>query len=208
MRLPAAILSDLDGVLIDSGEAIERAWSRWAQERGVDPQRLEGLMHGRPSAQVVQLVAPHLDPEAEAVRVDEILLEDPDGVRAMPGAHELLAGDHGFPFAVVTSCTSALAKIRFASLGLPVPAVLVTADRVSAGKPDPEGYRAAAAALGQDPADCLVVEDAPAGMAAGRAAGARVVGLTTTHTAQELGDAADELAPSVAAVLAGLRAAR
>jgi mannitol-1-/sugar-/sorbitol-6-phosphatase len=203
-RVPAAILSDLDGVLIDSGDAIERAWRRWAGERGVDSARLEGLMHGRPSVEVVRLVAPGLDAAAEAVRVDDILVEDGE-VHALPGARELLAGGHGLPVAVVTSCTETLARARFAALDLPVPEVLITVDRVRRGKPDPEGYRAAAAALDVEPADAVVLEDAPAGLAAARAAGARVVGITTTHRADELD--ADEHAGSVADWLGRLRAA-
>jgi sugar-phosphatase len=183
---PEGILSDLDGVLLDSGAAIEDAWHAWARERVVDPARLEGLMHGRPSAQVVSLVAPELDSAAEAAWVDDFLLADAGHVRVLPGARELLAPGVGMPVAVVTSCTRALATARFAASGLPEPGVLVTADDVRAGKPDPEGYRAAAAGLGVHPARCVVLEDAPAGVAAGLAAGAPVIGLATTHAPEEL----------------------
>ena len=123
---------------------------------------------------------------------------------ALPGARELFAGTD--PLAVVTSCTVPLATARLHAAGLPVPDVLVTPERLSHGKPDPEGYRLAASLLGAEPVDCLVFEDAPAGIEAGRAAGMHVVGITTTHAPQELD--AHELAPSIAAWLAARDIAR
>jgi mannitol-1-/sugar-/sorbitol-6-phosphatase len=130
---------------------------------------------------------------------------DIDGppAKLLPGAAELLGGGVGVPVAVVTSCPDALARVRLSAVDLPVPEVMVTSDRVSAGKPDPEGYRLAASELGVDPAECVVFEDAPAGIAAGRAAGAVVVGITTTHPADELRAAgAVEVAANVAEALA------
>lgn len=194
-----AILSDLDGVLVDSGDSIVRTWRRWAAGHGIPQMRLDGLMHGRPSREVIALVAPDLDPEVEAETIDRYEIEGA-AARALPGAAELLGGAAGVPVAVVTSCTRRLAVARLEALELPVPDVLVTVDDVAAGKPDPEGYRAAAADLGVAPADCLVFEDAPAGIAAGKAAGASVCALTTTHAPAEL-HVADALATTVAEAL-------
>jgi mannitol-1-/sugar-/sorbitol-6-phosphatase len=195
-----AILSDLDGVLVDSGHSIERTWRAWAQERGIDFALLDGRFHGVPTVAVIQEVAPHLDIAAEAAALEQIEIGNP-GATALPGAAALLGGATGLPVAIVTSCSDPLADARLRDARLPTPPVLITADRVRRGKPDPEGYRAAAAALGLDPADCLVLEDAPAGIAAGRAAGATVVGITTTHPAGELREA-HRLAASVAEALA------
>ena len=194
-----AILSDLDGVLVDSGDSIEETWRAWAAARDVDFARLDGRFHGVPSLAVIRRVAPHLDARAEAAAVEQMEIDNP-AATVLPGAAALLGGATGLPLAIVTSCTDALARARLGEAGLPVPAVLVTADRVAQGKPHPEGYRAAAAALGIDPADCLVLEDAPAGIAAGRAAGAQVVGITTTHAREELAEA-HRLAASVAEAL-------
>ncbi|HEY6763003.1 MAG TPA: HAD-IA family hydrolase [Baekduia sp.] len=201
---PAAVLSDLDGVLVDSGDSIEVTWSTWARSHGLDPEVLRGRIHGRPSSDVIAEVAPHLDVAAEAAVVERMDIEGPPA-RLLPGARELLGGAVGVPVAVVTSCPDELAHVRLTAVGLPVPAVLVTSDRVSAGKPDPEGYRLGAAELGVDPARCVVFEDAPAGVAAGAAAGAVVVGITTTHEPSELRAAgAIGTAANVAAALAAL----
>jgi sugar-phosphatase len=199
-----AILSDLDGVLVDSGDSIEETWTTWARSRGVDPERLRGRIHGRPAGDVIREVAPHLDPAAESAAVSQMDIDGPPA-RLLDGARRLLNDDLGVPVAVVTSCPDALAHVRLSTAQLRVPDVLVTADRVTRGKPDPEGYRLAARELGVDPAHAVVFEDAPAGVAAAKAAGARVIGITTTHPAAELREAgADETAASVAAALAAL----
>jgi sugar-phosphatase len=199
---PSAILSDLDGVLVDSGDAIEVTWSTWARSRGLDPEVLVGRIHGRPAGDVIREVAPHLDLAAEAAVVTQMDIDGPPA-KLLPGARDLLGGAAGVPVAIVTSCPHALAHVRLEAVDLPVPDVLVTADRVSAGKPDPQGYRLAATELGIDPAACVVFEDAPAGVAAGAAAGASVVGITTTHPADELLAAgATTTAASVAEALA------
>jgi sugar-phosphatase len=194
-----AILSDLDGVLVDSGDSIETTWRSWAASHAIDFALLDGRFHGVPSLAVISRVAPHLDARAEAAAVEQIEIDNP-AATVLPGAAALLTGASGLPVAIVTSCTDALARARLGEAGLPIPEIMVTADRVANGKPDPEGYRAAAAALGFDPTDCLVLEDAPAGIAAGRAAGATVVGITTTHPREELAEA-HRLAASVAAAL-------
>jgi mannitol-1-/sugar-/sorbitol-6-phosphatase len=192
-----AILSDLDGVLVDSHASIMRAWRWWGALHGVESAAIEGVQHGRPSAEVIAALVPGLDAEAESRAIDLRQAHDTDGVIALPGAHELFSGRE--PMAVVTSCTVPLATARLRAAGLTVPKVLVTPERLSRGKPDPEGYLLAAATLGAEPADCVVFEDAPAGIEAGRAAGMHVVGITTTHAPEELD--AHELAPSIAAWL-------
>jgi sugar-phosphatase len=138
---------------------------------------------------------------AEAAAVEDLVLRGP-AADVLPGAAELLSGTIGIPVAIVTSCPSVLAARRLSEGALPTPSVLVTADRVAAGKPDPEGYALAARELGVAPATCVVFEDAPAGIRAGRAAGATVIGITTTHEAAELLEAgAIAVAPSVAEAL-------
>jgi sugar-phosphatase len=205
VRRWAAVLSDLDGVLVDSGDTIEVTWSTWARGAGVDPSVLDGKIHGRPSQDVIREVAPHLDVEAEAAVICQMDIDGPPA-RVLPGARELLEGAAGVPVAIVTSCPGPLAAARLRAGSLRTPDVLVTSDRVAAGKPDPEAYVLAAAELGVDPADCVVLEDAPAGIAAGVAAGATVIGITTTHPAPELLAAgATTTAASVAEALALLR---
>ena len=193
-----AILSDLDGVLVDSQAAIMRAWHAWGARNGIARAAIEALPHGRPSREVIALLAPHLDPAAESLAVEALEVDDTHGLVALPGAHGLF--ELAEPVAVVTSGTLPLATTRLRSVGLPIPDVLITPERLARGKPDPEGYLLAAAELGVAPADCIVLEDAPAGLQAGRAAGMHVVGITTTHHPSELD--ADELAPSIAAWLA------
>ena len=191
------ILSDLDGVLVDSHESIMRAWQWWGALHGVEAQAIESVQHGRPSGEVIAALTPDLDAAAESRAIDLRQADDTEGVVALPGAHELLAGSE--PVAIVTSCTIPLATARLRAAGLPIPEVLVTPERLALGKPDPEGYLLAARELGADPGDCVVLEDAPAGVDAGRAAGMHVVGITTTHPLVEL--AAHEHAPSIAAWL-------
>ena len=193
-----AILSDLDGVLVDSHAAIMRAWRWWGARHGIADDTIAAIPQGRPSREVIATLAPHLDAAAEAEAVEGHEVQDTEGLVALPGAHELLALDE--PVAVVTSGTIPLATARLRAVGLPIPDVLVTPERLTRGKPDPEGYLLAARELAADPGECVVLEDAPAGIAAGRAAGMHVVGITTTYAAVELHEA-HELAPSIAAWL-------
>jgi mannitol-1-/sugar-/sorbitol-6-phosphatase len=199
-----AILSDLDGVLVDSHSSIMRAWRWWGAEHGVESEAIEGVQHGRPSGEIIALLAPGLDAAAESRAIDLRQADDVEGVVALPGAHDLFTGAD--PVAIVTSCTVPLATARLRAAGLAVPEVLVTPERLSRGKPDPEGYLLAARELGAAPADCVVLEDAPAGVEAGRAAGMHVVGITTTHDPGALD--AHELAPSITAWLRSRNGAR
>jgi sugar-phosphatase len=196
----AAVLSDLDGVLVDSGAEVERVWREWALARGLDPDEVGRASHGVPGVQVIERWAPELDAAAESARVDELHAQT--GGEALPGAAELLASVS--PVAVVTSCSPPLAAARFAAAGLEPPEVLITSDVTPRGKPHPDPYLAAARALGVAPDDCLVIEDAPAGVAAGRAAGATVWAVATTHSRAEL-SAADAVCADVREVLGRLR---
>jgi sugar-phosphatase len=183
---PRAVLSDLDGVLVDSTGSTTRAWRSFAERNGLDPEVILAEMHGRRSEDLVRLVAPGLDAPREAADVERRQTDDSDDVRALPGARELIAAIPPDRFAIVTSCPEPLARARLRAAGLPVPAVLITSERVGAGKPDPEGYVNAARTLGVDPAHCLVLEDAPVGVAAGLAAGMTVFAVVTTHAEADL----------------------
>jgi sugar-phosphatase len=194
-----ALLFDLDGVLVDSLAAVNRSWRWWAARHGLDPEPFLGS-HGRPTRESIAELAPDLDADAEAAVVDEREATDTDGVVALPGARAVLATDGAK--AIVTSGIRRLALARLQAARLTPPAVLITADIVRQGKPSPEPYLLAAARLGVQPADCIVFEDAPAGVQAGKAAGMRVVALTTTVPASELASA-DQIVPDLAAYLAG-----
>jgi len=185
----SAFLFDLDGVLVDSRVVVERTWRRWAQRHRLDPDAILQIAHGRRTQDTLQVAVPHLASDAEVAWLDATELADVEGLRVVPGAGQLLAALPADRWAIVTSCGRALAQQRLASVGLPVPRVLVVSEDVKQGKPAPEGYRLGAARLGYDPEDCLVFEDAPAGVAAGRAAGARVLALTTTYAPPHLREA-------------------
>jgi sugar-phosphatase len=189
-----AILSDLDGVLVDSTASVERAWRAWAQANGIDFDALEPRIHGVPSRQTIAAVAPALDAAAESRRIDGAQADDVDGVVALPGARSLLDGGFTGPVAIVTSCDARLAAARLGAAALSAPEVLVTSDQVEHGKPHPDAYLLGAERLARDPGTCVVVEDAPAGVAAGKAAGMRVVALLTTHAEGDLRDADDVIA--------------
>jgi mannitol-1-/sugar-/sorbitol-6-phosphatase len=184
-----AILFDLDGVLVDSLAASERAWLRWAAPHGVDEQLVLDTIHGYAARDSVKRLAPQLDAEREAATIEDDQVNDTAGVVALPGAAELTAELPPNRWAVVTGGTVPLAEARLAAADLPLPDVLVTIDALEHGKPAPDGFLAAAAELGFDPSACLVVENAPSGVAAGIAAGATVLALLTSHTREDLEDA-------------------
>jgi mannitol-1-/sugar-/sorbitol-6-phosphatase len=184
-----AILFDLDGVLVDSIAAVERAWLRWAERQGVDPALVLETVHEGPARDNVAKLAPGLDAQAEADAIDGAQAEDTEGVVALPGAAELTAALPPGRWAVVTSANTRLALCRLQAAAIPQPRVLVTIEAVERGKPAPDGYLAAASALGFPPEECLVVENAPSGVESGRAAGATVLALITSHSRQRLADA-------------------
>jgi sugar-phosphatase len=195
-RVVRAVLFDLDGVLVESRDATERVWLAWARKNGIDDKELRSAMHGVRSVEVVRALRPESDFVAEAQEIETRQAEDTDGLRPIRGAAEALLALREDRVAVVTSATRALATARLDAAGLRAPEVIVHAEDVSRGKPDPEGYLAAASRLGVDPAEALVVEDAPAGIEAGRAAGAATVAVTSTHAAEELA-AADVVIPTL-----------
>jgi sugar-phosphatase len=186
----SAFLFDLDGVLVDSRAVVERTCRRWALRHQLDPETVLRIAHGRRTRDTVKAVAPHLDLEREVAWLDDAELEDVDGLSAVPGVRQFLATLPAGSWAVVTSCGPALASLRLTSVGLPIPEIVVTSDDVSRGKPAPDGFQLGAKRLGHDAAACLVFEDAPPGIAAGRAAGARVVALSTTHPGADFSGAA------------------
>jgi mannitol-1-/sugar-/sorbitol-6-phosphatase len=182
-----ALLIDMDGTLVDSTAVVERVWSEWANRHGLNAEEVIHAAHGVPSRQTMRrFVGDSVDIEAEAEALARTEVLDVAGVRAVPGAVEFIASLPPDRWALVTSAGRDLAGRRMAAIGLQLPAVCITADEVAIGKPDPECYRAAARALRVDPRQCLVLEDAPAGLTAGHAAGAKLLGICTTYPAERL----------------------
>jgi len=181
-----ALLFDLDGVLVDSTPAVVRVWTKWAVAHGFDPEEVVRRAHGRPSIATIREYLPHADYEAENRKVEHGELNDLDGVVPLPGARELLEALPADRWTIVTSCTRALAQARLRAAGLPIPERFVTCDDVKNGKPNPEPYLKGAFFLGLPATDCVVVEDAPAGIRAGKAASARVIACRTTSSEPEL----------------------
>jgi sugar-phosphatase len=182
----SAFLFDLDGVLIDSTPAVQRVWARWAREHGFDPDAVVAHAHGRPSLNTVRHFLPDGDHESENREVERREIEDVEGIVVLPGAVELLTSLPSHRWTIATSCTRRLAEVRLRAAGLPIPQCMVTSTDVTRGKPDPEPFLKAAAKLGFPAPHCIVCEDVPAGVRAGKAAGARVVALRTTFPGAEL----------------------
>jgi mannitol-1-/sugar-/sorbitol-6-phosphatase len=184
------ILFDIDGTLVDSSVTVEESWRTWALEYGVDYEEVLKVCHGtRTEDTVARFVAPEQRVAATARQLALQELADVDGVVAVSGARRALEALPHERWAAVTSGPRTLMTARLAAAELPAPKFLIASEDVSAGKPNPEGYLKAAAALGFEARQCLVVEDAPAGVGAGRAAGAQVLAVTTTHRADELAEA-------------------
>jgi mannitol-1-/sugar-/sorbitol-6-phosphatase len=185
----AAVLFDLDGVLCDSTRQVDREWREWAARKGVNGDAVMAIAHGVRTIEVIRRVAPHLDAEAEAAAIEDHEAHDQRGVTVMPGALDLVQSIPEGRWGVVTSGSRMLAQNRLRHCGLPVPEVLVTSDDVTNGKPHPEPYLKGAEGLGYLATECLVIEDAPAGIQSARAGGMKVLGLTTTYAADILGHA-------------------
>lgn len=185
----SAILFDLDGVLVDSTRSVSRQWRRWAGENNISPEKVLKIAHGVRTIEVVRLLTPHLNAEAEVNKIEQREADDTDGVVVMPGAAELIQSVPAGRWGVVTSGTHRLATSRLRLAKLPLPRVLVSAEDVGKGKPDPEPYLNGAKLLRMNPAECLVIEDAPAGIVAAHAGGMKVIALTSTYPAPELGEA-------------------
>jgi mannitol-1-/sugar-/sorbitol-6-phosphatase len=193
----SAILFDLDGVLVFSEASVLRSWTAWAERHGIALADVLAASRGQRSVDTIHTVAPKLDAAEEAARLEAEQAIDIGDVRAGQGAADLLGTLAVGEWAVVTSGTAPLATARLRVAGLPIPDVLVTAEEVSDGKPDPAGYLLASRGLGRKPADCVVVEDAAAGVEAGRRAGMRVIGVTNGDGMSHLA-AADVLVDSCA----------
>jgi mannitol-1-/sugar-/sorbitol-6-phosphatase len=175
-----ALLLDMDGTLVDSDAVVERIWRRWAERHGLDGDAVMKVVHGRQGHASMAVLLPERPVAQNLADNARMLAEetaDMDGVVEVPGAGVFLAALRGLPHALVTSADVALSTARMDAAGLPLPDVRITAESVGASKPDPEGFLKGAAELGVDPADCVVFEDSGAGVAAGRAAGMRVVGV-------------------------------
>src|SRR5690349_12557464 len=193
-----AILCDGDGTLVDSTAAVVRVWETWAATRGVDAAEILRVCHGRRTEDTLAMFLPAAQHPAAVAELEELERTDLDEVTALPGTQSLLPRLPAGRWAAVTSGSREVMHARLMAAGLPIPDVLVSAEAVEEGKPHPEGYLKAAAALGRDPRRCLVVEDAPAGVQAGRAAGARVLAVATSHPATDL-TAADAVVPDLTA---------
>jgi mannitol-1-/sugar-/sorbitol-6-phosphatase len=185
----AAILFDLDGVLVDSTRSVERQWRIWARARGIDEEKAVAIAHGVRAVEVIRAIAPHLDAEAEVRKLESQEAADHDGVAVMPGAAELVRAIPDRRWGVVTSGRRHLATARLKLAGIPIPRVMVTAGDVVDGKPHPEPYLKGAERLGINPAECLVIEDAPAGIRSAHAGGMKVIALASTYPASALSDA-------------------
>ena len=199
---PAAILADLDGTLVDSVASSERAWGAFARRRGLDEEETHSFAMGRPTRETVAMLVPEEERVAEQGQIDRDEVDDAGSVTAYPGAAELLAGP--IPLAVVTSGSTELATARLRGAGLEPPAVLISANSIARGKPDPEPFLLGAQGLGVDPARCLALEDAPPGIESALAAGMPVVAVRTSHPESELERATivlDSLAEAAARLL-------
>jgi mannitol-1-/sugar-/sorbitol-6-phosphatase len=181
-----AILFDLDGVLVDSAERVEKTWREWAARHRLDAELVIAAAHGRRTVETVALVAPGLSADDELRALETSEATNSDGVYEIAGARDLLQLLPPRRWAVVTSGIRAVAEFRIRYTGLPTPAVMICAEDISRGKPDPEGYLAAAGRLGFSPADCVVIEDAPPGIEAAKAAGMRAIGIATTYPSERL----------------------
>jgi sugar-phosphatase len=180
------ILFDMDGVLISSTGADERCWMRWARHHGMEGSFSLQSTHGRRAVDTLRDVRPDLDPEPEIRRLEGYDAEDHSGLIILPGVRRLLASLPLDRWTIVTSASSRLIEERVRYAGLPLPSVLVSAEAVANGKPHPEPYLAGARLLGLPPEDCVVIEDSPAGVASGKAAGSRVLAVLTSHASEEL----------------------
>jgi sugar-phosphatase len=181
-----AILFDLDGVLVNSAELVERTWRVWAARHQLDAEKVIAVAHGRRTIETVRIIAPQLNVDAEVAALESSEMITSEGVYEIPGARELLEMLPSERWAVVTSGIRAVAEFRIRYTGLPMPSVMICAEDLSRGKPDPEGYLTAALRLDQPPKNCIVIEDAPAGIEAAHNAGMRVIAIAATYPADQL----------------------
>ena len=195
-------LFDMDGTLVDSGPVVERVWGKWAETQGLDIAGLMPVAHGRRAIETIAMFGKNVrDIEAEARMLEEAERLDVDGLSEIAGARALIAALPADRWAVVTSADESLARVRLGACGFPIPRVFITAESVEQGKPNPRCYQLGAEGLGFDPKDCFVFEDADAGLAAGRAAGAQVIAVASTQSSEGLDRKGELWVPD----LAGLR---
>ncbi|PSS44484.1 HAD family hydrolase [Arthrobacter woluwensis] len=181
-----AILLDMDGTLVDSSAVVERLWTEWGESHGLDPERVLSVIHGRQGQESMAVLLPERDHELNLAENQAMLareVRELDGVHGVPGAQAFLRALEGTPHALVTSATLELATARMTAAGVPLPPLMVSAEDVQNSKPHPEGFLAAARALGAAPEECVVFDDSSAGIAAARAAGMTVVGVGTASAA-------------------------
>lgn len=190
------LLFDMDGVLISSIGSVRRSWRKWAKMYGVPDAENYEVPHGMRAIEIVKSLRPDIDAEEGLRVIEDIEVDDTEDLKVLPGVKALLESLPTDRWAIVTSATKRLTIERLKIAGLPLPERLITADMVEKGKPDPEPYRRGAALLGFGNAECVVVEDAPSGVGAGKAAGSRVLGVQGTHTLDEL-DQADWVVDSL-----------
>ena len=184
-----AILFDLDGTLIDSAARIRRLWQTWGERRGIEPESIFQVMHGRRAGEIIQMFKPHLNVENEVRDVESDEVADMHDVQPYAGALELLNSLSPEQWAIVTSGSRQVTEARLRHVKLSIPSVFITSENVQVGKPAPDGYLLAAEQLQVEPMDCVVIEDSPAGVKAGKAAGTHVIAVTSTHTRDELQEA-------------------
>ena len=197
------ILFDMDGVLISSIGSVERSWTRWAEDHEIDPTLAIRIAHGRRAIETVRFLRPDLNDEEELRRLEQMEIADNEGVEILEGVQRILEALPANRWTVVTSATELLARSRMQHGGIPLPEQMITADKVSKGKPDPEPYLLGAEALGLSPEECLVIEDAASGAKAGHAAGCKVLATLFSHSLESL-SAADWIVRSLLDVRVGL----
>jgi sugar-phosphatase len=180
------ILFDMDGVLVSSLGSVERSWTKWAERHGMDIAEAIHTAHGRRAIETVRFLRPDLNADEELKYIEDLEVEDIDGIEILGGVKELLETLPEKYWTVVTSATERLARSRMAAAGIRVPARMITADMVTKGKPDPEPYVRGAALLGLKPQECLVIEDSASGAKAGQAAGCKVLATLFSHSVESL----------------------
>ena len=185
----SGMLFDMDGVLISSLGSVERSWAKWGSMRGVDGAKAILTAHGKRAIETIRMLRPDLNDQEELNVIEQIEIDDKDGLQVLPGVAALLRSLPEGSWTVCTSATERLARVRMEHAGLTLPNAFISADKVDYGKPHPEPYLRGAALLGFAPERCLVLEDAPAGCEAGKAAGCTVIATLFSHSAEQLGAA-------------------